>query len=330
MAFLLRLRVQVVQMWLGDAAAANQQAVLLRDFNECIIADGPSSELGHVITNPEHWVEVHQTIHGDQGSETAPMRNGTQSGHIDFVFATTGLGPGFVQAAVMESQLGLGKDHRLAVAELATMLLEANWAGASEARLHKFHEWMDAWDGPADEMDSVLYQTMLEVFGMMAEQKQAVICNCHLSRAGKLTFQLSHCSNGSTGQQRLWGALVVECHEVLPDGLPAEVLQECAELAEGDLPARWQKRMWLLMVYIQWHLGRLWKKEAAGRQFRMILQWVDWCADLMAMNIGWMLCSLGQGRLSALLSRVVDMMQEGTSILTAPDEVKWLVSEHFT
>ncbi|KAJ1729306.1 hypothetical protein LPJ61_003589, partial [Coemansia biformis] len=329
---------RVVQTWLGDAAAANQQAVLLGDLNERITADGPSSELGRVVANPECWVEAHQTIHGNQGSETAPMRNGTQSGRIDFVFATTGLGPGFVQAAVMESQSGLGEDHRLAVAELATMLLErgqqqpqppatrqrANWAGASEARLHKFHEWMDAWDGPVDEMDSMLYQTALEVFGTMAERKQAAIRNCRLSRAGKLTFRLSCHSDGSTGRRRSWGALVVECHEVLPDGLPAEVLQECTELAEGDPPAGWQKRMQLLTVYIRRRLGRLRKKEVAGRQFRMILQWVDRRANLMAMNIGWMLRSLGWGRLSAPLSRVVDVTQEGTSILTAPDEVERL------
>ncbi|KAJ1727511.1 hypothetical protein LPJ61_004529, partial [Coemansia biformis] len=334
---------QVVRTWLGDAAAANQQAVLLGDFNERIIADGPSSELGRVVANPERWVEAHQTIHGDRGGETAPLRNGTRSGRIDFVFATTGLGPGFVQAAVMESQSGLGEDHRLAVAELATMLLErgqqqpqppaarqrANWAGASEARLRKFHERMDAWDGPADEMDSVLYQTALEVFGTMAERKQAAIRNCRLSRAGKLTFRLSRRSDGSTGRRRSWGALVVECHEVLPDGLPAEILQECAELAEGDPPAGWQKRMRLLTVYIRRRLGRLRKKEAAGRRFRMILQWVDRRADLMATNIGWMLRSLGRGRLSAPLSRVVDVTQEGTSILTAPDEVERLVSEHF-
>ncbi|KAJ1733910.1 RNA-binding protein 8A [Coemansia biformis] len=115
---------QVVQQWLDDAAAANQQAVLLGDFNERIIADGPSSELGRIVANPERWVEAHQSIHGDRGGETALLRNGTQRGCIDLIFATTGLGPGFVQAAVMESQSGLGEDRRLVVAELVMVLLE--------------------------------------------------------------------------------------------------------------------------------------------------------------------------------------------------------------
>ncbi|KAJ2709606.1 hypothetical protein H4R19_004165, partial [Coemansia spiralis] len=277
---------QVVRQWLDDAAAAAHHVVLLGDLNERILENGPRSSLGRVLANLDRWAEAHQSLHGDRGGETAPQRNGTRRGRMDFVFATSGMGPGFVQAATMVSQSGLSEDHRLVVAELATRLLEqgqvpqqpppaarprTNWSGATEAKRRRFRDRMDAWDGLAEEMDSALHQIALEAFGTMAERKRAAIRGCRLTQAGRLSLRLLHRCDGLPGRRGPWGALVVECDGLLPEGLPLEVLQESAAIATAAPPAGWQERMRVLTRYIRRRLARLRRKEAAGRQFRKIL-----------------------------------------------------------
>ncbi|KAJ2682445.1 hypothetical protein H4R19_007130 [Coemansia spiralis] len=131
---------------------------------------------------------------------------------------------------------------------------------------------MAAWDGPAEEMDSALHQIALEVFGTMAERKKAAIRGCRLTQAGRLLLWLLHRCDGLPGRRGPWGALVVECDGLLPEGLPLEVLRESAAIATAAPPAGWQERMRVLTRYIRRRLARLRRKEATGRQFRKILE----------------------------------------------------------
>ncbi|KAJ2776310.1 hypothetical protein H4R18_005734, partial [Coemansia javaensis] len=330
-----------VLAWLREAQSQGHHSILLGDLNERLLEEGTTrSALGRALASGSHWAEAHASLHGATGGGTSPR--GTTRARIDFVYASCGLGPGYTQAAVVQAQTGLGEDHRMVVAELATTLgtrgpaqrppssrPRLNLSGATTSRRTAFRDRAEELAGPDEQLDDNLWHLAKDVFGTMAARKAAARYKCRLTRAGKLRLRLWQRGGGEHIRQAQWIALVREAHALLPAGLPTEFRANCEALAARDA-GDWRQGVRRNTRFIARRLTQLRKAEGTGQRFRRINELVDKRADMMETDLSRMVRGLRRGRLAPALDWVV--VGHGTDdarVVADPAEVERLASEHF-